>query len=425
MSEPQLIVEIAFPVGASTSTYLQLDDTARGRLDTGTLAGDTTWVDVSQWVRAVSTRRGASRTRTPILRFEPGTCTITLDNSDRRFDPTNMGGPYVGAGRTQVTPMRAVRIRAAWNGTTYNLFRGYADSWDITWWDPNDAEAVVQCTDAFKVLANYDRTPVTPIGDGELSGARVNRILDSVSWPPVDRLIDTGDTVLQATKLEGDALGELQLTADSDLGELYVDGSGRIVFRGRFGVTTDDRSNTPQAVFGDAGDGIELPYNRDGLAISYDDEQLINVARIGRAGGTVQTVEDAGSQAQYMVRTFERTDLLMASDEDAASVATWIISISKEPELRFDAITVSPDLDPDRMYPHVLGREIGDRITIIRRPPGGGAPIERDVWIRGITHESRPGHWRTTWSLQSASKTLYFLKLDNPVTGQLDNYALA
>ncbi|MGI5493789.1 hypothetical protein [Microtetraspora malaysiensis] len=423
---PQIIVEIAFPVGASTGTALQLDDTARGKLDTGTLAGDTTWVDVSPWVRAVSTRRGASRANTPILRYEPGTATIALDNSDRRFDPTNLSGPYVVAGRSQVTPMRAVRIRAIWNEVTFDLFRGYADSWDITWWDPDDSEAVVQCTDAFKVLANNDRIPVEAVGDGELSGTRVNRILDSVDWPRTDRLIDTGDTVLQGTTLQGDALTELQLTADSDLGELYVDGAGRLVFRGRYGVTTDERSNLSQATFGDAGpDSGELPYDLDGLAISYDDQQLINLARIGRANGTVQTAQDLASQSKYLVRTFDRTDLLMASDADAASVATWIIKISKEPELRFDAIIIDPDLDPDVLYPQLLGREIGDRITIIRRPPGGGDPIKRDVWIRGISHEAQPEQWKATWSLQAATKTMLFVKLDDPVAGQLDDNALA
>ncbi|MFF4779405.1 hypothetical protein ACFY05_41980 [Microtetraspora fusca] len=381
-------------------------------------------MDVSDWVRGLTIRRGASRANTPILRYEPGTCTVTLDNSDRRFDPTHLDGPYVSGGRTQVTPMRVVRVRAAWDGHTYDLFRGYIDSWDITWWDPDDSEAVLQVTDAFKVLANYQRPATSPVGHGELSGARITRILDSINWASSDRIISPGNTSLQPTTLEGEALAELQLVADSDLGEFYVDGSGRVVFRGRYGVSLDERSNTPQAVFGDGGEG-ELPYDRGGLTIAYGDEQLINLARISRVDGTVQIAQDLASQEKYLIRTFDRSDLLMDTDTAAASVADWIVSISKEPELRFENITITPDLDPDSLYPQVLAREIGDRITIVRRPPGGGAPIEKDVWIRGITHEADPEQWKTTWALQSASKTVSLFTLDSPVAGRLDNYGLA
>ena len=57
----------------------------------------------------------------------------------------------------------------------------------------------------------------------------------------------------QATSLGSDALSLLQLTADTEIGELYMDGTGSVVFRHRHAVLTDTRSITPQAVFGDAG----------------------------------------------------------------------------------------------------------------------------------------------------------------------------
>lgn len=424
MTVPQIIVEIAFTVGASTSTYLHLDDPTRGKLDTGTLGPDVTWVDVSSYLRRFTIDRQCSRTDTPILRYEPGHATIALNNADRRFDPDNDDGPYVSAGATQVTPMRAVRIRAVWDDVTYDLFRGYADNWDILWYDPNDSEAIITCTDAMKVLTNDDRAAVAGVGAGEQSGARINRILDSVAWSATDRLISTGNITCQATTLEGNALTELQLTADSDLGELYVDGAGRVVFRGRFDVVTDTRSNVPQALFGDGG-GSELTYdNADGLKTSYSDQQLINEARIGRVGGAVQTASDAASQSRYLKRSFERSDLIMESDADAAAYAAWIVLISKDPELRFDAMIITPQRDPDTLFEQVLGREIGDRITIRRRPPGGGDLIERDVWIRGISHEGGPEHWKTVWTLQAATKTVYFLELDDTTTGRLDSYAL-
>lgn len=420
MTLPALAVEVAF-AGASTGSALHLDDAARGLLDTGTLAADdSTWTDITAYVRSGSIKRGSNRVDSPILRYDAGTATITLDNSDRRFDPTNLSGPYVSGGASQVTAMRAVRIRATWAGTTYDLWRGFADSWDISW-DVNYSECILSATDAFKVLTGYDRAAVAGVGAGELTGARINRVLDSVNWGSTDRVIATGATTVQATTLEGDALAELQLVADTELGELYMDAAGRVVFRGRQAILTDTRSATAQATFGDGG-GAELPHQELGLA--NDDTTLANRARVTRVGGAEQTTNDSTSQGVYMVRVFERSDLIMETDAEALNYAQWLLYVAKDPELRFDSLVFNPEKDNAALWPHALGRELGDRITVIRRPPGGGT-ITRDGFIRGITHDFDPGRWRTTWALQSASKYGSFLTLDNSTLGVLDSNALA
>src|SRR5947199_297510 len=148
MALPVVTVEAAFSAGASTSTWLHLDDAARGKLDTGTLAPDQTWTDISDFVLSVSTSRGSRRVESPVIRYKPGPATIVLDNSDRRFDPTNLSGPYVASGVTQVTPMRAVRIRATYGGTTYDIWRGFADEWRLSYSDPSWAQVVLTATDA-------------------------------------------------------------------------------------------------------------------------------------------------------------------------------------------------------------------------------------------------------------------------------------
>ncbi|HEX7918892.1 MAG TPA: hypothetical protein VF454_05770, partial [Gemmatimonadales bacterium] len=313
---PQIIVEIAFTVGASTCDYLHLDDDARGRLDTGTLAPDGVWTDVSEWFQSAAIRRGAQRVDIPVLRYEAGTCTLVLEDLDRRFDPDNLAGPYMSSGRTQVTPMRAVRIRAVWDGVTYNLWRGFADEWSTEWVDPGYALVTIQCTDGFKVLSANDRTALeSPVGAGDDSVDRIHRILDSAQWPEVDREIDPagGHTEMRETTMAGDPLTELYLVADSEIGELYIDGAGRVRFRSRLDIFTKPVSNTPQAVFGD--DGAELPYVEVGQ--TYDDANMANQVKIARTGGTQQTAEDPASMDEFLIHTHERTDLLMVSDADA------------------------------------------------------------------------------------------------------------
>lgn len=421
MTFPTLTVEIGFVNGASTSTYLQLDDAARGKLGTGTLGPDVVWTDVTAYLRSVTCRRGVSRVDGPVLRYEAGGCTIELDDSDRRFDPDSLSGPYVSAGVTQVTPMRAVRVRATWSGVTYDVWRGFADSWQTTYYDPNLSVCTLQATDGAKVLSAYVRAAVASVGGSEDTGARVGRILDSAAWSSVDRVVATGDSTLQATTLNGSAWDEALLANDSEIGELYFDAAGRVVFRNRLALMQDSRSNTSQATFGDS--GAELKYV--GITPDYDDTALYNLARITRSGGAEQTSEDSSSIASYLTHVFERSDLLLETDGAAADWGSWVVSQAKDPERRFAQLVVDAHGDATNLFPQVLTREIGDRITVKRRPPGGGSVISRDVIIRGIAHDiDRSLTWRTTWQLQSASR-LQFLTLDHASLGQLDANSLA
>ncbi|WP_405149427.1 hypothetical protein OG589_14485 [Sphaerisporangium sp. NBC_01403] len=379
------------------------------------------WTDVTSWGKhGISTRRGSSRVESPIIRYEAGTATVTLNNSDRRFDPTNLAGPYVGSGKSQVTPMRPIRIRATWASTTYDIFRGFVDIWDVDWVADIYSEVTVRATDGFKVLRNKKRAAVTPVGAGEDSGARVTRILNSAGWPAGDRVIATGSSTLQATTLEGDALSELQATAESEIGELYIDGAGRVVFRSRSALLLDSRSTTVQATFGNPPTAA-APFE---TRLNTDDATFYNEVRAQRTGGAEFVTGDAASQAELLTRTFQASSLLLTSDTEVQSYAGWILYVSKDPEVRFDSIVIHAHADPANLFPQVLAREIGDRIQIVRRPPGGGAAITREVFIRGISHQTSGATWFTTWALQSATKYGSFFALDHPVLGLLDQNAL-
>lgn len=86
---------------------------------------------------------------------------------------------------------------------------------------------------------------------GDTTAERVTQILDSIGWPDTLRDIGTGSTVVGTAWPGGRAFDAIMQMVDTENGQCYVDGRGRIVFRGRDEIDTDTRSSTSNATFGD------------------------------------------------------------------------------------------------------------------------------------------------------------------------------
>lgn len=116
------------------------------------------WIDISQWLRAPwATTRGRSRLTRTQAQFETGTATVTLDNRDRRFDPTNTAGPYY----PNLRPNNMIRVAAVAETVTLNLWTGYVDAWPPVWPGFAEANVTVTCSDIFDVLANWEMSTST------------------------------------------------------------------------------------------------------------------------------------------------------------------------------------------------------------------------------------------------------------------------
>jgi hypothetical protein len=255
---PQIIVEAGLipdaPAGQA-GLALRLSDPVFGILDTDTLGTAIGWTDISAQVISFTITRPSTRLQGPLWNYQAGTVSILLDNSTGQFDPDNLAGPYVTGGATQLVPMVPVRVRAVFATVAYGLYSGFADGWipaQVTY-EGGYAELTVAGTDAFKILAGVTLAAVGITGVGADTGARMRDILGRVGWYTSSErlLIDAGNSLLQGTTLGSDALSLMQVAADSEIGRLYVNGAGAIVFRNRRSLLTDSRSNTVQATFGD------------------------------------------------------------------------------------------------------------------------------------------------------------------------------
>lgn len=294
------------------------------------------WTDVSDYLISGSVQRGRQR---ELDRIETGQATLLLDNSDRRFDPTNTAGPYW----PNVLPERRARLRATYNSVSYDVCTMFVERWPLEWMMPGYSQVQIVLSDGFDLLAAVDieagASPV--VWPEELSGARVARVLDAAGWPAADRLLDAGQSLIQSTTIAAgatvNALAHLQDVADSEMGVLFVDGSGRVVFHDRHHRLRPASVYASLGTFGDQGD--ELPY--EDLVPDYDRDRIVNHAVVAPSGVTAGSFTDSSSVTSFGRRSHTRSPLL-SSATDAQALAEWIVGVRKDPQLRFDRMVLLP-----------------------------------------------------------------------------------
>lgn len=307
------------------------------------------------------------------------------------------GGPYY----PNILPMRRLRVSAPYDATTYYLFAGFTEGWPPTYPGNTDGTVTVSAVDGFKALA---LRKLSASYGAELSGTRFANVLDSAGWPAADRALAAGQSTMIASSLDKKAaLEHLQEVEYSENGRFFISGDGKVTFHDRSTPLAAPYTES-QGGFGDLEGALPV---KD-LVLAYDDSRLANEVICTREGGVAQTATDATSQTAYLTRTLERSGLLLSTDNEALSAAQYLLAAYKEPSLRAESITLAP-LKTDALWPHVLGRELGDRISLRFTPPGGGEASSHDYLIQGIEHDIGPSSWQTRWRTDTADMSIYWL----------------
>ena len=375
-----------------------LDDPVAGVLDnTEFPLGGVFFYDVSRFVSSVSVQRGKNR---ELDRFSAGTISVVLNNESRFFDPF---------GATEIDPIPRVPIRVT-SGSVVQ-FTGVVEDWDYSYEPGGRSSALVRAADDLTRLA---RTTVVASGTAtpELSGARLNRVLDmdSVRWPEDHRFVDVGDSFLCSDVFEGqNALEYLQLVEVSEQGQLFVGKGGDLVFRSR-------TSATPRTgdvlVFADDGSGV--PYNQ--VQVNYGTELMVNRVTVSAPLSTA-VAENVSSQTTFGVISEELT-VLCASASVVQNIADFVVARFGEPEYRFETLLIDVDGLAAGQVADVLALEIGDVVEVKFTPNGVGAPIDRFAQVIGVSHEVGPMSHQV--SLRLSSLEFAFFVLDDVVFGILD-----
>jgi hypothetical protein len=388
MAVPTLNAFINFGTGPAFAQAMILD---QGILGTNVLADNAALiVDVSDRIDALTTRRGRNAEAD---QFQTGTCSLRIVDQNGDFNSMNPSGPFYGL----LDPMRKLQITATHNGVTYPIFSGFITGYQtITPQESNDnvSYCVISAVDAFRLAQNAQITTVTGTSAGQLSGARINNILDQISWPSSMRDIDAGQTTVQADPgTARTALAACQTISTSEYGSFYVDATGSFVFQDR-ALTSSSVAATP-TVFTDDGSAGLLYFD---AAWVLNDVLVYNQANITRSGGTTQQATDSASIAKYFLHSYTQTDLLMQTDAVALDYARAYVASRAETSVRCDAIVLDLYTENyDAGIAAALGLDYFDPITVTTTQPGS-TTLTKTLQIFGVAMTINPNKWRVTFT---------------------------
>jgi len=425
---PVLKVEIDFSNGASFGYPLILDDAVYGILDTNILGDQfADIVDITNQVMGCSVRRGRNRI---LSNFEAGSATVTINDPNSDFNPQNQYSPYWDnvTNTSKVVPLRKIRIFAEVTIASVvqevNIFSGYITSYDTGFYQGTQqtSTVVLQCVDGFRLLNNVSTgtDPVPGCTAGQLSGARVDELLDFAGFPQSMRSTTPGNSTMQVDP--GGArsiLQAIQTVEQSEFGAFFMQRSGSTIFYDRDSVIK--RADAPVRFYSDTGAPGLFTYQ--GIDFAFDDQLVLNDITVTRYDDNIgpdpvpQTVTDAASIARFFTKSGQRTGILVETDQEANDQANTLLATRKNADLRIDSITVNNYADISELNQIInLSSDIYNLIFVVKTM-SGGSNVTKELFIQGVQHDVTPTTWVT--KLLTAEPLIQGFILDSELQGIL------
>ena len=388
---PQIKVTVNFTDGPVFGYPFTLDSTEHGILGTNVLADNAADViDVSDQVIKISTKGGFNLIQD---NFELSTASVRVLDPDGTWNPQNTLSPLFG----KLLPLRKVQISAVYEGIEYYIFSGYTQAYNYFYPKADQVIGYVdlECTDAFRLFNLANIAAVTGAADGQDTGTRIDKILDTIDWPNSMRLITTGgyETICQDDPgTNRTALQALQMVEFTEQGAFYLTTQGSAIFRSRRELMALSGQNP--TIFNN--DGSAIGYN--GITFALDDKLIINEASIQNIGGVVQSVFDADSIATYFPHTLTQQNVLAQTDTDALNIARNYVATRAFTSIRIDSISL--DLNtPDYAAGTIAGLSLDYfntvQITNEAQSTGAGySTITKTLQVMGVDHEITVDTWK-------------------------------
>lgn len=267
---------------------------------------------------------------------------------------------------------------------------------------------------AARILAHYNAG--TAPWDGDLTGARIARILDIVGWPSDLRDLATGETTLGWATLGADALALLKKVEAAEQGRLFMSRAGKVTFLTRYYHLEVAAGMSSQATFSD--DGAAIPYT----SLGYDDgaSQIFNRVRGSRVGGTtIEAVDQTSINTYGEAIDSALSGIQVENDGQVRDAVEHRLLRYSEPQLRIRPLELALHGLTAAQQADVLDLELGHRVTVERTPQAVGSQIAQETIVEGIAHRISSEQWTTTLTLSPVDTRTYFT-LDTSVLDGVD-----
>lgn len=358
-----------------------------------------TWVDITDRLRGWDWGYGRND---ELARFDAGSGSVILDNRDRAFDPSYTAGAWFG----NVKPRRKFRLRAKWSGVTYPVFeahaRGFPQSYPAAGFDALvkvdlfGTEAILQGVD---LVVGFSRP-------AELSGDRIDAVLDAVGIPAANRAVDAGTTTVSAIDVTSEGVSGLDharaVAADSEFGQFFAAKDGKLTFHDRH------RRLHATSLYTFSDDG--QTYGTD-IQVAYDDTYLWNYIRVTDSAdseATAGVATDSASEDDYHPITRPVSSQLSTANERQA-LAEYELFLYSQPAERLPSIPFQGAANPSVLWPMLLDLEVSDRVTW-ERFFASVEPKSLLQNVEGIRHACSPGGpWLSSVAVSPADDNQYWL----------------
>jgi len=401
MAAPVLKVEIDLANGPSFSYPLILNSLTYGFLDINTLGDQAAnIVDISDMVMRCSTRRGRNRI---LANFEAGSATVTINDPNSDFNPQNTASQYY----PYLIPLRKIRIYAEITVSSVvqevNLFAGYITSYDTGFYSGvyDTSTVTLQCVDGFRLLNNVStgEAPIPGCTAGQLSGTRVDEILDFANWPGSQRIKNNGNSTMQADPGQvRSVLAAIQTVEQSEFGAFFMSRSGKTTFFER--ATLSKKAALAPRYYTDT-PSSPTQFTYATIDFAFDDQLILNDVTItrnddGLGPALPQTWDDATSKAKFFTKSGQRSGILVQDDTESLKQAQTLVAARKNAELRIDSFTVNMYATTSEANALTnLTSDIYD-LVFVRKSMSGGSTMEQELFIQGVQHDITP----TTWNVK-------------------------
>lgn len=206
-------------------------------------------------------------------------------------------------------------------------------------------------------------------------------------------------------------LSTIQQTEKTELGFLYADESGKIIYRDRNYIREKTAAITSNGTFADDSTAAHYPLAKPPVPAD-DDLTLWNYIPVSSQGSTTPTVvQTPTSQAKYGTRMLSGyTGLYLDTPGTARYVGTLLLALFKKPIARVRSITLDSTAGTGKNLPQMLGRKLLDLVTVRWKPiDGATATFTQASNIEQVKHTVTKEKWVTEWALVPTLTTTWLV----------------